>query len=223
MASYSHEFESVNQPRQGGYVETKICEGDTSTSNETNQCAVRDLTELRESLQDCVKDLHEANAGIRAELQDAHGRRAEESRAILNAIKELALERKVITQMHERLRDFQEQFHEREVLQPIFRRLAAIASRVRTEIHSLQYALKQSATGLPLEVALAMRQVIQTRKADLVELEDCLAQYGVERFHSASDSFNHEAQFCAQRLIPGTHGHGCPPEDSQGHEGTQWH
>ncbi len=138
--------------------------------------------------------------------------------AVSAEIGELKTEKRVLTEMHDRCRKLTEQFHERECLYPVFRSVIAAADRCRRETTRLQRLLSGHPQDMHLDAALALRHLLEARKADLLELEALLANFGVEAFHHPGDAFDPSEQKCikpvhiedarldrriAKRLLPG--------------------
>ena len=111
-------------------------------------------------------------------------------------LKELKLERRVLTELSDEHRRLKEQFHEREVLYPIFRCLIGITDRIRQESSRLECLLE----SLDLEAIVAARQVLEARKADLVEVEALLASHGVESFRHPEERFEPKLQKCVKTV-----------------------
>jgi len=119
----------------------------------------------------------------------------------------------------DRYRALSEQFHEREVLQPIFRALIGIADRYRQQEQELQKRIDQlseNSDGDPRIKPLRERKSV--RNGDRLEIENILAILGVESFQTPGPRFDPATQKClrtitsgngyapgqiAQRLLPG--------------------
>ena len=139
-------------------------------------------------------------------------------------IEQLGTEKRVLTEMHDRCRELSEQFHEREFLKPIFLCLIGIADRCRQEIAKLRQTLKGYVDDTNIDVAFAIKSIIKARKADLIEIENLLANYGVESFNHSENKFDPKLQKCvrcvkcedpdlhgliAQQILPGYRRNGC--------------
>ncbi len=131
---------------------------------------------------------------------------------------ELKVQDTVLAQMHEECRGLREQFHEREVLKPLFGALIRIADRCRQEIARQRGSLAHGAENCAPDIEIGLRSLLRARKADLVEIEACLATFGVLPFRCHDARFNPAFQLCtkpvptndpelvdriATRLLPG--------------------
>lgn len=134
------------------------------------------------------------------QLSERLGAQIEHLAALSAEVKRLGVEERLLADLHNENRDLREQFHEREVLLPLFRSLIGIADRCSDETAKLRVALSGQASALPLEAVLAIRHVLQAREADRVELEALLAAYGVEPYRQEADRFSPGAQKCIQRV-----------------------
>ncbi len=99
------------------------------------------------------------------------------------------------------LDDNHSQFHEGEFLNLIFRSLIPIADRCRQETDRLLTILKGYGSDKYRDaVSLSIRQLIDAREADLIEVEAVLATFGVERFQHLRNQFDPSLQKCIQRI-----------------------
>ena len=143
--------------------------------------------------------------------------------AIADEIQRLRVDDAVLSDIHQQYRALREQFHERDVLSPIFRGLIGLTDRCRREKARHRQVLESLADQARLESVLAVRQLVEARDADVVEIEALLGQFGVERFSNPGASFDASVQRCvtsvptskpqahqriAKRLLPGYRRHG---------------
>jgi molecular chaperone GrpE (heat shock protein) len=171
-------------------------------------------------LEDIVKLMVQRIGILSEELKSYHEYLAKLSKGM----EQLGTEKRVLTEMHDRCRELSEQFHEREFLKPIFLCLIGIADRCRQEIAKLRQTLKGYVNDTNIEVAFAIKSVIEARKADLIEIENLLANYGVESFRYSENKFDPKLQKCircvkcedlgrhgliAQQILPGYRRNGC--------------
>ena len=143
---------------------------------------IRDaLTALREQhtdLLESVRGAKETLAGIQEDVC-----RLEKDGSILH-------------EMHEANKKLSEDFHERELLFPVFHTLIGIADRCYQQI-----ALAKSegiASGSSLE-ADRIASLVGAREADLVEIESRLADFGIQRYLTTQDDFDPKLHKCIQR------------------------
>lgn len=109
-------------------------------------------------------------------------------------------ESRLLSDMHEQCRALTEQFHEREVLAPIFQGLIRIADRCRNEAAALRASLDRHEGDLDLDVLVAVGHVLGGRDADRIELDALLQTYGVEAFEHDGDRFDASTQRCVKRV-----------------------
>jgi len=124
----------------------------------------------------------------------------------------------VLTDMSAQCRELREQHHERNVLTPMFLALIAVACRCRQAVGRLQRILDKHQGGPESSVVTATRKVLEARNADRIDVENLLADYGVESFVNVGDEFKPPVQKCirrepceddaldghvAERLVPG--------------------
>lgn len=115
-------------------------------------------------------------------------------------IERLRIDDQVLTEMHERNRELTEEFHEREVLQPVFLALIGIIDRCDQMVQEIDRTIRRHRdSGTPTGLTL-LKSICEARKGDLIELESVLAHLGVERFESVSEVFDPVTQTCVQRV-----------------------
>ena len=111
------------------------------------------------------------------------------------AIDELGAADQIITDLSTRYRDLNERFYEREVLLPVVYCLIRVADGCRQQIQKYEQAHAKHADGNK-----AIRFVVDCRKADLVQVEQALANLGVESFEHDGRSFEPSLQKCISRI-----------------------
>ena len=115
-------------------------------------------------------------------------------------LEKVRIDKRVLTEMHDRCRELSEQHHQRNVLQPMFQTLIGLADRSRQKAGRLAPLLEKHA-GQPDHPAVqAMRHLFEARRADCVEFEGLLATYGVEPFQNPDQKFDPSAQKCMRRI-----------------------
>ena len=92
-----------------------------------------------------------------------------------------------------------EQFHEREVLMPMALALVVIADRARQKCDRIRKRLSKR-HGTNKSARLALKQLIEAREADLVEIENTLSVFGVESYERHEDHFDAALQKCIERV-----------------------
>jgi len=105
----------------------------------------------------------------------------------------------VLTDMSAQCRELREQHHERNVLMPVFLVLIGIAGRCRQAVVRLQGLLEKHAGSSAVPVLQAFRQILEARNADRIDVENLLADYGIEPFVSPGDEFTPAVQKCIRR------------------------
>ena len=119
---------------------------------------------------------------------------------VAKEVKELKAADDVITQLSSRCRQLSECFHEREVLWPVFLCLISIADRSHQQIDNFQQLLDKQTEPKNISAVKAISYLIEARKADLVEIENKLADFGVESFEHHTDVFEPSVQKCISRV-----------------------
>lgn len=121
---------------------------------------------------------------------------------------QLQCHQNLLDQLSEQNRRFQEQHHERHVLFPLMRVLISVADRCRDQIHNTQsYCRKLSlAQNGPLKELL--KQFLDAHIANLIEVENRLADFGIVRFCLPTQIFDPVRQTLIDRIAhhdPGQH------------------
>lgn len=192
-------------------TKTKIAEADqdqspndvNDTNNETgsaNQCPFSSFTTKLRGIESKVKNCNEQLCLITRRTQ------------------ELQTTEHVIAELSTQNRELREQFHEREVLLPLFSCIISILDRCRQQTDRFVQLKDKYIKNKNRAAASAVRSLIYSKKADIVELENVLANYGIESFRNHKDTFDPRVQKCiertpcyekelhgsiAQRLLPG--------------------
>lgn len=116
-------------------------------------------------------------------------------------LEECRLERRVLNEMHEECRALREQFHEREVLKPVFLSLIGLADRCRNELSQLRRVARDAEQrGQQPEIVLALCTLARARKTDLLEVEALLRQHDVQSFETPGGRFDAGTQKCTRRV-----------------------
>ncbi len=143
-----------------------------------------------------VKSLADTAADIDGKL-DALGDRLTE---VASEIARLKTDDRVLTEMHERTRTLSEEFHEREVLTPILLALIGIADRSRQQVDEITRVAKSRGDSGCQSGLIALRRIADARTADRIEIENLLANFGVERFEHTGEGFEPEVHRCLERI-----------------------
>ena len=106
----------------------------------------------------------------------------------------------IITQLSARCRTLSEQFYEREILLPMIHSLIGIADRARQQITKAENARNKYDDGQTESEAEILTYLVDERKADLMELENALANLGVESFSRVQNTFEPATQKCVRRV-----------------------
>jgi len=115
-------------------------------------------------------------------------------------IAELKAAEKIIIDLSNRNKDLNEQLIEREIILPTILRLIYMADNCREQIGKFQKICDRSA-GSQNEAALKiLKFTIETRKANLTEFEDILANMAVESYQHHEDIFSPSLQKCINRV-----------------------
>jgi len=93
--------------------------------------------------------------------------------------------------------ELRERFHEREVLRPIWLMLIGILDRCRLQESTLT---DQARAAGSRELATTLRRLAEARRADRVEIESALSNFGVIAFRHTGERFDARAQQCRRRL-----------------------
>jgi molecular chaperone GrpE (heat shock protein) len=125
---------------------------------------------------------------------------------------------RIIAQLSARCRTLSEQFYEREVLLPVIHSLIGIADRARQQIAKSKSVHDKYDDGQAESEAKILAYLVDGRNADLMELENALANLGVESYCRPQNTFDPATQKCinhveseeeilngriARRLLPG--------------------
>ena len=166
---------------------------------------IRSLSDHLQAIRDSIAPLQKDIAEIRTEMQ------------------RIKTDDHVFAEMHDRCRELGEQYYEREVLGPFLMTAIGIADRCRQQTARLHEMLQKHSGARNRAALLAIRQILDARTADRLEIESLLANYGVEPHESPDQAFDASLQKCirrvecessnlhgriCQRLLPGYQRHG---------------
>lgn len=119
--------------------------------------------------------------------------------SLARSVDELSAAERVIAELSDRCKELSEGFHEREVLLPVFNCLIGISDRCRQQIDRLYSLVSKYTDGGNSSAAKAVTYLLEARKADLIELDCLLANFGVETFESHQETFDPSVQKCVTR------------------------
>ena len=106
----------------------------------------------------------------------------------------------VMTDLHNRCRQLDESHYEREFLRPCFLGQIGIADRCRQQISNIEQLRAKHTNQGNTTVVKALKYLLEARKADLIEIENLLANYGVEPFENLGKKFDPASQKCIRRV-----------------------
>lgn len=95
---------------------------------------------------------------------------------------------------------FREQHHERELVLPLSLSFIGIADRCRKQIKELDEMLIKNKNTQNASAAKALQYIIHSRQADLAEIDNALANLGIESYQSPENIFSPEVHKCLQRI-----------------------
>jgi len=135
---------------------------------------------------------------------------AEQLDGVSKQVAELKATDQVLAELSTRCRQLGENFYEREVLSVVFRCLIGIADKCRQQIKEIEQLPGLQHSGRSSPAARVNAYLLEARRVDLVEVEDALANLGVEPFEHPKGSFDPSVQKCINRIEsprPQLHGH----------------
>ena len=124
----------------------------------------------------------------------------EELAAVRKELQRLQTADRVLSEMHTRCQELSEQFHEREVLNPLFYGLIWIADRSREQVQRIERTQESSAGNGDPRAKKALKYLLDARRADFIEVENVLGHFGVESFEHPGNSFDPASQKCINRV-----------------------
>lgn len=123
---------------------------------------------------------------------------------ILETQERAGLDHEMLKDAHAECRSLREGQHVQEVLLPIMRSLIRVADRTRHELASLRRLLREHVSHTMAAPGLFAKQLIEARRADLVEVEATLAAHGVVIYNHPSASFVPRVQTCIKPIPTGS-------------------
>ncbi len=116
--------------------------------------------------------------------------------SISTEVQRIKTDDEVLNEMNHRCQILSEQFHEREVLNPILLILIGVADRCRTLESGIESVVaKLEAKPRSFKKTL-LRQLLDARRADRVEIESALADLGVQSYEHPGGVFTSSLQTC---------------------------
>lgn len=113
---------------------------------------------------------------------------------------ELKGSEQIISNLSSRCRDLTEQFHERQIILPVINCLIRMADNCRKQIDKFQKIRARHTESKNESAIKVFMFLIDTRGANLVELEDVLANLSVESYQHHEDIFEPSLQKCINRI-----------------------
>ena len=185
-----------NQPRQEQATietETTVPEHSDSTFlSGAKQAGQGSLPASHESTRSFAKQLQDITYAVKKSLAGID--------SLEQQVKEIKASDYVIAELSERCRSLTEQFHEREVLFPVCCCLIGITARCRQQINKIEGLLQKHSNNKDESSIRALKYLADARKADLVELDNMLANLGVEPYEHNEDTFEPSLQKCIRRI-----------------------
>lgn len=163
-------------------LESMLEENSVPADTPSMERVIGSLPEHLKTIVDSITSLQKDTTGIRTEMQ------------------RIKTDDRVLTEMQDRCRELNERHYEREVLGPFLLTAIGIADRCRQQITRLQKMLQKHNGARNQAALLAIRQILDARAADRIEIESVLANYGVEPFEQLSEKFDPATQKCVSRI-----------------------
>jgi molecular chaperone GrpE (heat shock protein) len=190
--------ESINEESPSGGTTVVFNNG----SQEIGQLLDEELekTPELESSQSLLPDLSEKLTKQLEEISnDLKGCKEQLSR-LARETEELKGAEQIISNLSSRCRDLTEQFHEREILFPVINCLIRMADGCRQQIDKFQKIYAKHSESKNKSTMKVLTFLIDTRTANLVELENVLANLAVESYQHHDDIFEPTLQKCIDRI-----------------------
>ena len=143
-----------------------------------------------------LEDLMAADDQQNRELMEIR----KELTALRSELPRLATREQILADLHNRHQALADRFHEREVLIPIVRQLIGIADRCRQNEEALVAHLAKAADDGRLLRSRYLEFLLESRRADRIEIENILANFAVEPFEAPEEVFNSALQTCVTRV-----------------------
>ena len=161
----------------------------------------------QDDLDDLIADVLEEKSSDIQELIDQHENLSKQISTLNDCVLLLKkpLEdhnslKQLVDDLGNQCRDLREQQHERELILPLVRSLIAIADRCRGQIKELDEMIVKNNKAKNKLGVKALQYIVKSRQADLTELEEALANLGVELYENPEDDFKPELQTPLQRI-----------------------
>ena len=134
-----------------------------------------------------------------SELAVKMEKQGEELAVVRSEMQQIATNEQVLSALHEDNRRYAEQFHEREVLEPLFLGLIDMADRCRAEVARLcRVAVVMTENGDVTAITI-VNSLVEARKSDLTEIESLLARHSVESYEAPGERLDCKCQCSAAR------------------------
>lgn len=177
--------ESSSQSQQETSLDFETLVDTIEDTAPDDEIIIASLTKLQEDL----GRLHQGISDCREDIVHLHSR-----------INEFQEQERVITDLSSRNQQLNEKFHEQETLMPIFNAVINIAQRCRQEITKLQFAQSKIKENKSIKLSRLFNYMIEARQADLIEVDNLLANFSVEPFTQPSDTFDPSTQRCVSQI-----------------------
>jgi hypothetical protein len=179
----------MNSEKQPGDELDEIFQAEEPEESLLTEFSNQDLIKLQ---QDTIVDITNLGTAV-ASLEkrfDCIEKLTEKAKITTEALASLSLQN----------RQFQENFHEREILLPVFLSLISIADRCREQIARFRKHREQSEGSLRPTAEKAFLFLSKAREADIAEIHNSLAGFGIEPVITEDDTFNASRQKVIQRI-----------------------
>ena len=156
-----------------------------------------------------LMEMHDRNQSLAEQFVEELKRCTSRLEALSGDLQQLKTDKRIFTEMHDRNRSLTEQFHEHQVIMPVMYSLIGVADRCNELESMIEHNLKEQAESGKPQPMLPLEQILNARKADRIDIENTLANFGVEPFQNPSNRFDPASQQCMRRVeapAPQLHG-----------------
>jgi len=166
----------------------------------------RDISQQAD-IDDLIAGVLEEKSSDIQELIDQHEKLSKKFSALNDCVLSLkkTLEdhnslKQLVDDLGNQCRDLREQQHERELILPLVRSIIAIADRCRGQMKELDEMIFKNNKAKNKSGVKALQYIVKSRQADLTELEEALANLGVETYENPEKNYKPELQKPLQRI-----------------------
>ncbi len=189
-ASGAHEGQQTTQKSQRVPPDSGDTGRPEDTSHTQKGLTLEDLAAshrgMAEQLGQCLEGIVNTMQGFQEQLA-----------RLASATDDLKAADQIIAELSSRLRELSERFYEREVLLPVIYGLIRLADGCRQQIEKFKKVHTDPTTPSGNK---ALRFIVEARTADVVQVEQMLADLGVESYTYSSYDFEPSLQKCVRRI-----------------------